>query len=324
MNAEPAIDTTNGVDVLIIAFTRPDLLAQVVARLRTAPVRRVFLALDGPRDERPDDLALIEECQRLVRTSFDGIAAVEVLRRQTNLGMRSACVGAIDWFFDHTEAGVIIEDDCVPEPSFLRFAGELLDRFREDEQVMAICGMRHPGAPPSPEGAPYGLTRSFGVWGWATWARAWQHNDVTLADADDATIRTVLAGLPGATVPFRRWWLRLLRGCRDGRNPSWSFPWVFSAWRRGGLFIVPDRNLVSNIGHDDRATQTTGPDPRLSALPTVPMEFPLEHPTTLVADLAYARWTDRNLAGVGWVLEAKAIARRALDRLGQPIPYRVS
>jgi hypothetical protein len=323
MSVEPNGGAEGGVDVLLIAFARPDLLAQVVERLRNAPVRTVYLALDGPRDDRSDDLALIEECERLTLESFEGIADIKVLRRATNLGMRAACVGAIDWFFDHTAAGVIIEDDCVPEPSFLRFASELLERFHDDEQVMAICGMRHPDAPPCPAGAPYSLTRTFGVWGWATWARAWQHNDVTLADADDATIRTVLAGLPGATVPFKRWWLRLLRGCRDGRNLNWDFPWVFAAWRRGGLFIVPDRNLVSNIGHDGRATQTTGLNPRLSALPTTPMAFPLQHPSMLLPDLAYARWTDWNLAGVGWALEAKTIIRRALDRFQQHNPQRV-
>jgi hypothetical protein len=307
-----AATTVRPVDVLLIAFTRPDLLAQVVARLRTAPVGRVFLALDGPRADRPDDLALIEECERLTCASFDGIAVVEVLRRQTNLGMRSACVSAIDWFFTRTDAGVIIEDDCLIEPTFLQFAGELLERFRDEEQVMGICGTRHPDAPVPPDGASYSLTRSFGVWGWATWSRAWQHNDVDMSGADDATIRAVLAALPGTTVPFQRWWLRLLQGCRDGRNPTWDFPWVFSAWRRGGRFLLPDRNLVSNVGHDERATQTVGHDPRLCALPTSPLEFPLEHPDRLVPDVAYDRWTDRTLTGVGWSLEVKTLVRSLL------------
>jgi hypothetical protein len=293
------------VDLLLIAFARPDLLARVVEPLRQAPVRRVFLALDGPRAHHPEDQELIDACEWVVRDVLGRAAPIVVLRRTRNLGMKRACVGAIDWFFTQTNEGVIIEDDCVIDPTFLPFSAELLDRYRSDERVMGICGTEFPGAPTPQFGSSYGFVRNFGVWGWATWARAWQHNDPDLLGVTNLQIERVVRQQPGSTVPFRRFWTGLIAACRDGRNPNWDFPWTFSAWRAGGVFIRPDRNLVSNIGHDERATQTASPDPRLSALATRPMVFPVRHPPEVVHDLAHDRWEDRHIKGIRWSLLVK-------------------
>jgi hypothetical protein len=306
----------DGVDVLLIAFTRPDLLERAVEPLREARLRRVFLALDGPRADHPEDHGLIEACERAVRDALEHSAPIEVLRRGQNLGMKRACVGAIDWFFTQTDQGVIIEDDCVIDPTFLPFAAELLDRYRQDVRVMGICGTEFVGAPPPPLGASYSFVRNFGVWGWATWARAWQHNDSELQGVSDSQIERVVRQQPGSTVPFRKFWTRLIAACRDGKNPSWDFLWMFSAWRAGGVFIRPDGNLVSNIGHDERATQTASPDPRLSALATRPMVFPLRHPPEVVHDLAHDCWEDRHIKGIRWSLLVKWAVLRFAPWLG--------
>jgi hypothetical protein len=294
-----------GLDVLLIAFTRPDLLEQAVEPLCEAPIGRFFLALDGPRSDHPEDSGLIDACEQVVRDVLGSTAPIEVLRRTQNLGMKQACVGAINWFFTQTDEGVIIEDDCVVDPTFLPFAAELLDRYRDDKRVMGICGSDFVGSPPPPLGASYSFVRNFGVWGWATWAGAWHCNDSELAGVTNAQIKRVIRQQPESTVPFRKFWKKLITACRDGRNASWDFLWIYSVWRVGGVFVRPDRNLVSNIGHDERATQTVVPDLRLSALPRRPMMFPLRHPPEVVYDIAYDRWSDRHIKGIGWSLLAK-------------------
>jgi hypothetical protein len=308
------------VDVLLMAFTRPDLLRLAIEPLLGGGVNRVFLALDGPRTDHQQDAGLIATCEQLVTSAFAGQIEVEVLRRSRNLGMKMACVEAIDWFFSRTDAGVIIEDDCVVDPSFLRFAGEMLERYRDDSRVMGVCGVRYPGSPLPPGGASYSLTRNFSVWGWGTWSRAWQHNDPDVSRTDDAEIRAVLASQPAATLPFRRWWFRLFRGCKNGNNVNWDFPWILSAWKMNGMFLRPNCNLVKNIGHDDRATQTTGFHPLLSALETEPLRFPIRHPSLLEPDVAFDVWRDRRLTGIGWALEAKTLARALLMRFGAGTP----
>lgn len=306
--------------ILLLAFNRPDLLEQAIAPLDAVRPHRVFLALDGPRAHVRDESVLVQNCEDLVRAAvgrWDG-CELRVLRRTENLGMKRACVGAIDWFFSQVDAGIIIEDDCVADPSFFRFASELLDRYREDSHVMGVCGTNPIGAPEVRGGASYRFVRNFGVWGWATWARAWAHNDSDLLLSGRRDVAEVLRRQGCSSIPRRRFWERLLAAVADGRNPNWDFPWTFSMWREGGLCIRPDRNLVGNIGHDERATQTTVADPRLSRLPTRPMTFPLDHPASVAHDCAFDRWSDRNIKGIGWLLETKLVVKRVLRALRLP------
>lgn len=303
--------------VLLIAFNRPDLLEQAIAPLGVVKPSRVFLALDGPRADREDDAAHVEACENVVRAAAHGWEDCEltILRRTENLGMKRACVGAIDWFFGQVEAGIIIEDDCVADPTFFLFASELLDKYHAEPHVMAVCGSSFVGAPEIQSGDSYGFVRNFGVWGWATWARAWEHNDADFMLADGQRISEVLKRQRCSSLPRRRFWKRLLTACAEGHNQSWDFGWTFSMWREGGLCIHPDRNLVSNVGHDERATQTTIADSRLSRLPTRPMDFPLRHPKAIGYDCTLDRWSDRNIKGIGWTLETKIVLKRSFRRL---------
>lgn len=303
--------------ILLLAFNRPDLLEQALAPLDVVRPSKVFLALDGPREGRDDDLSNIQACDDMVRAAAARWEDCEltILRRPRNLGMKRACVEAIEWFFGQVPAGIIIEDDCVADPTFFSFASELLDRYRDEPRVMAVCGTSNIGSPAVIGGENYRFVRNFGVWGWATWARAWEHNDPDLRRSDRREIARILRAQHCSTIPRERYWQRLLEACRDGRNPSWSFPWTFSMWREEGLCIRPDRNLVSNIGHDHRATQTTLADPRLSRVATRPMTFSMRHPVRIEQDCAFDRWSDRNIKGIGWMLELKVVVKRALGSL---------
>jgi hypothetical protein len=301
--------------ILLIAFNRPDLLEQAIAPLDAVQPSKVFLALDGARAGREGEAAEVQACEDVVRTAAARWRDCEltVFRRTENLGMKRACVGAIDWFFSQVEADIIIEDDCVADPTFFAYATELLDRYRDESTVMAVCGTHYVGAPEVADGASYRFVRNFGVWGWATWARAWEHNDSDLLRSDRRGVARVLRRQLCSSMPRRRFWVRLLNAYAEGRNQSWDFAWTFSMWREGGLCVRPDRNLVSNIGHDERATQTSTADPRLSRLPTRPMAFPLRHPAAVEHDCEFDRWSDRNIKGIGWILELKLVLKRLLS-----------
>jgi len=315
-----AMSNAQTAPILLIAFNRPDLLEQAIAPLDAVRPSRVFLALDGPREGRAGEAANVQACEDVVRAAAARWQDCElkVLRRTANLGMKRACVGAIDWFFSQVDAGIIIEDDCVADPTYFRYATELLDRYQDESRIMAVCGTNYDGSPSVADGTSYRFVRNFGVWGWATWARAWEYNDPGLLNSDRRDIARILNGQRCSSIPRRRFWRRLLTACAEGRNPSWDFPWTFSMWREGGLCIRPDRNLVSNIGHDERATQTTFADPRLASLPTRPMEFPLRHPTKIDHDCVSDRWSDRNIKGIGWMLELKVLVKRVLRAFRLP------
>lgn len=261
------------VPVLFLVFNRPELARQVFARIRAARPTRLFVAADGPRPNRPDDEAACRECRRLAE-QVDWPCAVRTLFRETNLGCRAAVSSAITWFFEQVEAGIVLEDDCLPDPSFFPFCAELLERYRDDERVTTISGMgyRRPGLCGRDS---YAFTTYQLIWGWATWRRAWRRYEPTLERwpylSDPAWLRRHLGNARAACI-----WSQLVAAYRRQQVDTWDYPWNFSCWAHGGLGIVPAVNLVDNIGFGPGGTHTTEGDSQLA--PATALPFPLRHP----------------------------------------------
>ena len=167
------------VPVLFLIFNRPDTTALVMEAIRAARPARLYVAADGPRPGCPGDAERCAEARRVV-TAVDWPCQVKTLFRETNLGCRKAVSSAIDWLFACEEEGIILEDDCVPTSDFFSFCGELLERFRDDKQIMAICGSCYAEAEPNYR-ASYYFSYYADPWGWATWRRAWRLYDGDLS-----------------------------------------------------------------------------------------------------------------------------------------------
>ena len=126
----------------------------------------------------PDDVPACRET-RLLAAQVDWPCEVKTLFRDANLGCRAAVSSAITWFFEHVEAGIILEDDCLPDLSFFPFCAELLEKYMHNDSVASISGDCF--APRRyRKGASYSFSKYQHIWGWATWKRAWKHFDVNV------------------------------------------------------------------------------------------------------------------------------------------------
>lgn len=268
--------------ILFLGFNRPALTALTFDRIRTSAPQRLFIALDGPRG-RPGDAERCSEVARIVRL-VDWDCEVHRLVRDENLGCRRAVSGAIDWFFEHVEEGVIVEDDCLFSPSFLRYCAVLLERYRHDERVWMVSGTNLLGE------WKYRRSSYFfgegGVWGWATWKRAWRQADIDLRSWDDPAARAQAARF------FGDWHWRMLeplfQATADGKIDTWDYGWSFTRASHHALGAIPAVNLVRNVGFGADATHTGGSSP-FEDLPCGELDFPLRHPQSLAFDRAYQR-----------------------------------
>ena len=129
--------------VALILFNRADTTEQVMRQIAKAKPARLFLIADGPRPDRPDDVARCAAARKAAEGLVDW--ECELLRRysDTNLGCGWGPAGGISWVFEHVEEAIILEDDCVPHPDFFRFCTELLERYRYDERVAQVSGNFH-------------------------------------------------------------------------------------------------------------------------------------------------------------------------------------
>lgn len=237
--------------VLFLFFNRPDATVRVLAAIRSAKPEKLFLAADGPRSKIEGDAALCLKTRDTVESMIDWPCEVQRLYREENLGCRIAVSSAIDWFFSHVEEGIILEDDTIPAPSFFNFADTMLERYRDDNLVMHISGNNHQHGRIRGDGAYY-ASRFAHSWGWATWRRAWKlYEREMLGFPEDWEGVSNRCNLPQR---IKDWWHQALSNTRQGVVNTWDFQWHYTVMKHQGVCLIPNRNLVENIGVGEAAT----------------------------------------------------------------------
>ena len=125
--------------VLFLVFNRPDTTIKVFEKIREAKPSRLYVAADGPREGYSDEKKKVMKVRKIA-TNVDWPCEVKTLFRDKNLGCKKGVGTAIKWFFEHEEQGIILEDDCLPDPSFFRFCEELLEEYRHNTKIMLVSG----------------------------------------------------------------------------------------------------------------------------------------------------------------------------------------
>jgi len=277
--------------VALIVFNRPEATARLVSSLAGLKPRRLFVIADGPRDGHSEDA---EKCAatRAVIDRIDWDCELVKDYSPVNLGCGKRPHTGISRLFEQTDRAVILEDDCVPEPTAFPFFEELLERYRDDERVMHISGR---SVFPDGREGPYSyyFTRSLSCWGWATWARAWRSYDYRIAAWPELRDSPWLEDVLGdrRAVPFFR---RLFDSCHAHADhiSYWDQQWNFACWANSGLGIRPYVNLIANTGFGAGATHDVQ-STRLQqhyAIPARPIGLPLHHPPRVLRDVAADRY----------------------------------
>lgn len=251
--------------VLFIIFNRPETTARVFKAIRQAKPAQLYIAADGPRAEKPDDN---EKCRRTreIVLQVDWDCEVHTLFREKNLGCKYAVSSAIDWFFEHVEEGIILEDDTLPNQSFFHFCEELLLYYKNEPKVMHIAGSNFQFGKTVGEGSYY-FSHYNHIWGWATWRRAWKCYDLEMKDysrylkekkIDKATLN----------LEEKEYWLRIFASVFNNEIDTWDYQWRYSMWNAEGIAIVPNVNLITNLGFGENATHTIQQTSEVALLPT--------------------------------------------------------
>ncbi len=276
--------------VLLMLFNRPDLTSRVAESIRAARPARIYLAADGPRSDREGEA---ERCEaaRTAALSVDWDCEVLTRFEDSNHGCRFGMGGAIRWFLDHEEEGVILEDDTMPDPSFFPYVTELLERYRDDDRVMVVSGDHIPMAAHQPP-ASYWFSRHNQTWGWGTWRRAYDHYRDELEDWPERRETDWLLGIGNGHRDFSRYWTWIFDETYAGMD-SWQYRWTYACWKRAGVSIMPARNLVLNIGFNrPDATHTPGTGGVYQEVRLESLDLPLVHPASTRTDERADRWLD--------------------------------
>lgn len=275
------------VPITLIVFNRPDLTQRVFQAVARVKPQTLFVISDGARHDRDGEAELIDQSRDVIG-QVDWPCQVFTDYSEVNLGCKQRIASGLDWVFGQTERSIVLEDDCLPEPTFFSFCERLLTRYQDDQRIMAISGNNfQQGRSRTPHS--YYFSKFPHCWGWATWRRAWQKFDLRLSSWPDFQ-RCDGLQLMSDHPREAAYWSKIFERQRQEQTSSWAYAWLYSMWAESGLAILPDVNLVTNIGFDDRATHTTGTDNLLANLPTSPIEQ-LIHPPRITRNREADRFT---------------------------------
>lgn len=239
--------------ILFLVFNRPDVTALVFEQIRNVQPSRLYVAADGPRAGKAGEAELCEETRSIV-TQVDWDCEVKTLFRNENMGCKYAVSSGISWFFENEEEGIVLEDDCLPNSGFFIFCDALLEKYRNENAIRQISGSNFQFGNKRGDGSYY-FSNLTHVWGWASWRRVWNDYNVELEQFRTTDAKPVFRSLFQNEVIADRW-DSIFRQLLDRKLNTWDYQFAITNMLHNGLSVIPNVNLISNIGFGANATHT--------------------------------------------------------------------
>lgn len=242
------------VPVLFIIFNRKDISLKSIDAIKKAKPKKLYIACDGPRADVEGESQKVLETRNAVLDQINWDCELFTLFRDSNLGCQQGVYTAISWLFEHEEAGIILEDDCIAEPSFFDFVATMLGKYKHDQRIGMIAGS-NPVADKYHPASSYIFSNYKSCWGWATWKRAWKNMRLNI-DWNAEDFKSVLynCGRRGKDINE---WLFKIKAIKNDYVSAWDWQWYLSLAAQNQMCIYPAKNLITNIGFDNNATHTS-------------------------------------------------------------------
>lgn len=264
--------------ILFIIFKRKETALKVLEIIKQVKPKYLYIAADGWRDENEKIKCL--ETREAVLKAINFECEIKTLFRDKNLGCCDGVAGAIQWFFENVEQGIILEDDCLPEISFFDYCEKLLNYYKDNERIMHITG-DSPLDRKVGEASYYFATIQH-CWGWASWRRAWKYYDSTMKTISfKDTKKTLKKRYKDFNI--RDYWKNWFY--RTGDINTWDYQWTYCIISKDGICINPNLNMVSNIGFGADSTHTSNSEDENANRKTYPMDTEnIIHPSKIECD----------------------------------------
>jgi NAD-dependent dihydropyrimidine dehydrogenase PreA subunit len=283
--------------ILFCIFSKISTTIKVFEAIKKSKPKKLYVFSDCWRETKEGEKEKVEYLRKYVLDNTDWDCEILTKFQDKNLGLRYGIEAALDWFFENEEMGIVLEDDCLPAPQLFRFCSEMLIKYKDDERVCMINGS-NPNAKTLSANTYFfkdDMTAS-DIWGWATWRRVWQNHDKTCSQYEK--YRKISFNADEDSLDFNEYAKNVrmkfivvqLEHILAGKMNTWNYQLYFSIAINDGLYIIPECNLLTNIGCSADGFTNTGSEYYLEGtLPMGEFLFPIIHPSQVSARPLTAR-----------------------------------
>jgi hypothetical protein len=238
--------------IALFVYNRPDHTRKTIealSRNELALQSRLIVFSDGPRDKK--DAIQVEQVRDYINT-VKGFESISIIPSISNKGLANSIISGVTMVLSEYDRVVVLEDDMVTSPQFLRYMNNSLEFYENDEDVISIHGYIYPVNVLLPD---YFFLKGADCWGWATWSRGWkifQPDGKKLLE--ELERRNLLKEFDfEGSYPFTK----MLREQIAGKNNSWAIRWYASAFLHEKFTLYPGKSYVQNIGNDASGTHSS-------------------------------------------------------------------
>jgi len=232
--------------IVLFVYNRPDHTRQTVEALQRnelAAESHLFIFSDGPKNEKV--AAKVHEVRRYIH-SVSGFKSITITERDRNWGLADSIIDGVTTIVNQYGKIIVLEDDLVTSPYFLRFLNDALVIYEDKLEVWHISGWNYPIETENLEEVFFWHVMN--CWGWATWANRWQHYEKNIEKIIKLFSPPMINhfDLDNSGI----FWRQIIAN-QKGEIKTWAIFWYTSIFLRSGLCLNPARSLVVNIGFDN-------------------------------------------------------------------------
>jgi hypothetical protein len=231
--------------IVLFVYNRPKharLTIEALQKNLLVSESELFIYSDGPK--RESDREVVDEIRQYL-AAVDGFTRITIIKREQNMGLANSIISGVSEVLSRYGKIIVLEDDMITSPYFLRYMNEALELYEHEERVISVHGYLYPVQERLPETF---FLKGADCWGWGTWKRGWD-----LFESDGTKLfKELKARRLEQRFDFNGTYdyIKMLKGQASGKNDSWAVRWYASALLNDRLTLFPGHSLVQNIGTD--------------------------------------------------------------------------
>lgn len=232
--------------IVLFVYNRPWHTQRTIEALQAnelANESELIVFADGAKSSK--DTEMVREVREYIH-SVTGFKDIKIHEQDKNLGLANSVIAGVTQVVNEYGRIIVLEDDMVTSPYFLRYMNDALELYKDEEKVISIHGYMYPVEENLPETF---FLKGADCWGWATWKRGWD-----LFEVDGKKLLRSFKSRRqrkefdfNGSFPYYKMLIRQTKKQVD----SWAIRWYASAFLKGKLTLYPGKSLVHNIGLDN-------------------------------------------------------------------------
>lgn len=285
------------IPIVLLMFKREKAIIRIIERIKRVKPTKIYLVSDEGRSL--EERELVKRCRIAAEKSINWDCEVIKNYAETNRGVYGNIALGAKWVLEREESAIFLEDDNLPEVSFFQYCKELLDKYKNNEKILWICGTNYLGQYTPEEDVSYMFTKQLLPCGWASWGNKFlKYYDGELKLAENIDLYKILKDKYDNKPLFEQQYFLLkqeqIRKNKGERFHSWDYQMAFSIRINDMYGISPVCNQIKNIGVDEFSEHGGSSfdsimTQRFCGMDSCTIEFPLKHPTAIREDVIYEK-----------------------------------